>query len=368
MKKEEVDEDKNKQYMAKRINNPDFHVFLDLKRKITDKLNDKFNPELNKILDIVLREIKEKFKDMSSIDMSSIDMSKEAFELFNNYVSKYNKEENNNYFESDELNLWIIEEFVDWLEKFVNKETILDLMQKNQTISITSENDEEMIKYVDTVDLKRKITDNLNDKFNPELNNIVNKIVDIIRREIEENFFDMSSIDISKEAFELFNNYVSKYNKEKNNDYFESDELDSYMIDEFVDWLEKFVNKETILDFKKKITKKLKKLDNDQVNNIVNIILKEIKEKFKDMSFVDMFEEAFELFNSYVLKFNPTWDNDIIFWYEYISIDDISLDDIKELAEYDKKIEDFVDWLKEQERIRVQKKFIERYNKKWCIK
>ena len=361
MKKEEVDEDKNKQYMAKRINNPDFHVFLDLKRKITDKLNDKFNPELNKILDIVLREIKEKFKDMSSIDMSSIDMSKEAFELFNNYVSKYNKEENNDYFESDELNLWIIEEFVDWLEKFVNKETILDLMQKNQTISITSENDEEMIKYVDTVDLKRKITDNLNDKFNPELNNIVNKIVDIIRREIEEKFKDMSSIDMSKEAFELFNNYVSKYNKEKNNDYFESDELDSYIIDEFVDWLEKFVNKETILDFKKKITKKLKKLDNDQVNNIVNIILKEIKEKFKDMSFVDMFEEAFELFNSYVLKFNPTWDNDIIFWYKYYTI-----------ALYNKKIEEFieefVDWLKEQERIRLQKKFIERYNRRRGIK
>lgn len=83
---EKVDKDKNEQYIIKRINNPDFQAFLDLKRKIAETLKVSNSPKVGKIAGTILKEIKikEEYKDMSIVDRF-----KKAFELFNSNVSKY---------------------------------------------------------------------------------------------------------------------------------------------------------------------------------------------------------------------------------------------------------------------------------------
>lgn len=70
----------------KKATNPGFQAFLDLKKNIANKLKVSNSPKVGKVAGAVLREIKEKFKDMSSVDMA-----KKAFELFNTNVSKYEK-------------------------------------------------------------------------------------------------------------------------------------------------------------------------------------------------------------------------------------------------------------------------------------
>ena len=70
----------------KKATNPGFQAFLDLKRKISEILKVSNSPKVGKVAGAVLKEIKEKFKDMSSVDMS-----KKAFELFNSNVNKYEK-------------------------------------------------------------------------------------------------------------------------------------------------------------------------------------------------------------------------------------------------------------------------------------
>ena len=70
----------------KKASNPGFQAFLDLKKNIANKLKVSNSPKVGKVAGAVLREIKEKFKDMSSVDMA-----KKAFELFNTNVSKYEK-------------------------------------------------------------------------------------------------------------------------------------------------------------------------------------------------------------------------------------------------------------------------------------
>jgi hypothetical protein len=270
----------------------DFQTFLDLKKYITNKLNVSPNHKVDKIVDIVLREIKEKFKDISSIDMS-----KEGFELFNSYVSKC--KENNDYpfdkyededDDGDNDEEWKLEDFVEWLEEFVDHEEFVNL-QKN--IEDTFE------------DAERRPDD-------------VVYITYEILREINDTFKDMSFVDKSKKAIELFNSYVSKYKDENNKD---------ANLNEFLCWLRELEKK----DLKKNIANKLRLSYNSRnVNKIADIVLIEIKEKFKDMSFVDISKEAFDLFNSYVLKY-----------------------------EEDEDTYDFVEWLEEQESLRTTKKYRE---------
>jgi hypothetical protein len=60
---------------------------------------------------------------------------------------------------------------------------------------------------------------------------------------------------------------------------------------------------QAFLDFKKKISETLKVYNSPKVGKIAGTILKEIKEEYKDMSIVDRFKKAFELFNSNVSKY-----------------------------------------------------------------
>jgi hypothetical protein len=60
---------------------------------------------------------------------------------------------------------------------------------------------------------------------------------------------------------------------------------------------------QAFLDLKRKIAETLKVSNCPKVDKIACAILKEIKEEYKDMSIVDRFKKAFELFNSNVSKY-----------------------------------------------------------------
>jgi hypothetical protein len=60
---------------------------------------------------------------------------------------------------------------------------------------------------------------------------------------------------------------------------------------------------QAFLDLKRKIAETLKVSNCLKVDKIACAILKEIKEEYKDMSIVDRFKKAFELFNSNVSKY-----------------------------------------------------------------
>ena len=68
----------------KKATNPGFQAFLDLKRKISEKLNVPNGVNVGKIASAVQKEIKEKHSDISSVEVSQ-----KALELFLSNVSKY---------------------------------------------------------------------------------------------------------------------------------------------------------------------------------------------------------------------------------------------------------------------------------------
>jgi hypothetical protein len=66
--------------------NAGFEAFLNLKKKIAQKLNVPNSPKVGKIAGAVQKEIKEKHPEMASVEVS-----KKAYELFESNVSKYEK-------------------------------------------------------------------------------------------------------------------------------------------------------------------------------------------------------------------------------------------------------------------------------------
>ena len=93
------------------------------------------------------------------------------------------------------------------------------------------------------------------------------------------------------------NDYILKEDAYKSDDdYKDEDKNKQYMTKRTNDFI-------AFRDFKRKIAETLKVSNSHKVSKIAGAILKKIKEEYKDMSIVDRFKKAFELFNSNVSKY-----------------------------------------------------------------
>ena len=66
--------------------NPGFEAFLELKKKVAQKLGISNGPAASKVAGAVQKEIKEK-----NPNMAAVEVSKKAYELFESDVEKYRK-------------------------------------------------------------------------------------------------------------------------------------------------------------------------------------------------------------------------------------------------------------------------------------